>query len=126
MEESERRILTLDKLIQGLFEEKICGNLTDEWFRKLNATYEQEQNDLNENIKTLRMELSEAKNKLDNIDRFMTLVNKYTDVPELMSEIVREFIYKVIVHEKQKVDRHRTQAVEIIYNCVGAIELPNS
>lgn len=62
----------------------------------------------------LRTELSEAKDKLDNIDRFMSLVNKYTGVPELTSEIVREFIYKVIVHEKQKIDEHRTQAVEII------------
>lgn len=43
----------------------------------------------------------------------MSLVNKYTGVPELTSEIVREFIYKVIVHEKQKIDEHRTQAVEI-------------
>lgn len=126
LEESERRILMLDKLIQGLYEEKICGNLTDERFRKLTATYEQEQSELNEKVKVLRTELSEAKDKLDNIDRFVSLVNKYTDVPELTSEIVREFIYKVIVHEKQKVDGHRTQAVEIIYNCVGAIELPNS
>lgn len=37
-----------------------------------------------------------------------------------------KFIYKVIVHEKHKIDGHRTQAVEIIYNCVGAIELPDS
>lgn len=114
LEESERRILTLDKLIQGLFEEKVCGNLTDERFKKLTATYEQEQSDLSEKIKMLRTELSEAKDKLDNIDRFMSLVNKYTGVPELTSEIVREFIYKVIVHEKQKIDEHRTQAVEII------------
>lgn len=126
MEESERRILALDKLIQGLFEEKICGNLTDERFRKLTATYEQEQSELTEKVKMFRAELSETKNKLDNIDRFMSLVNKYTDVPELTPEIVREFIYKVIVHEKQKVDGHRTQAVEIIYNCVGAIDIPNS
>lgn len=125
LEESERRILTLDKLIQGLYEEKICGNLTDERFRKLTTTYEQEQSELNEKVKVLRTELSEAKDKLNNIDRFMSLVNKCTDVPELTSEIVREFIYKVIVHEKQKVNGHRTQAVEIIYNCVGAIELPN-
>lgn len=126
LEESERRILTLDKLIQGLFEEKVCGNLTDERFKKLTVTYEQEQSDLIEKVKMFRAELSEAKNKLDNIDRFMSLVNKYTEVPELTSEIVREFIYKVIVHEKQKVDGHRTQAVEIIYNCVGAIDIPNS
>lgn len=126
LEESERRILTLDKLIQGLYEEKICGNLTDERFRKLTATYEQEQSELNEKVKTLRVELSEAKDKLDNIDRFISLVNKYNDVPELTPEIVREFIYKIIVHEKQKVNGHRTQAVEIIYNCVGVIELSNS
>lgn len=56
----------------------------------------------------------------------MRLVNRYTDVPELTPEIVKEFIYRIIVHQAEKVDGHRTQQVEIIYNCVGAITIPNS
>lgn len=74
----------------------------------------------------LRAELSEASEKSDNIEKFMRLVNRYTDVPELTPEIVKEFIYRIIVHQAEKVDGHRTQQVEIIYNCVGAITIPNS
>jgi hypothetical protein len=56
----------------------------------------------------------------------MRLVNQYTDVPAFRPEIVKEFIYKVIVHQAEKLDGHRRQQVEIIYNCVGAVILPNS
>lgn len=92
----------------------------------LPLTYEQEQSELNDRVTNLRAELSEVKDKMDNIDRFMNLVKKYTDVTELTSEIVKEFIYKIIVHQAEKVNGHRTQEVEIIYNCVGAINLPSS
>jgi DNA invertase Pin-like site-specific DNA recombinase len=126
LDESEKRSLTLDKLIQSLFEEKVKGNLTDERFCKLTSSYEQEQIVLNERIKKLRAELSEVSDKMDGIDRFMRLVNQYTDVPKLSPEIVKEFIYKVIVHQAEKLDGHRRQQVEIIYNCVGAVILPNS
>ena len=126
LEESEKRILTLDKLIQSLFEEKVAGSLSDERFRKLTSAYEQEQTELENRVKMLRAELSEASEKSDNIEKFMRLVNRYTDVPELTLEIVKEFIYRIIVHQAEKVDGHRTQQVEIIYNCVGAITIPNS
>ena len=126
LEESEKRILTLDKLIQSLFEEKVAGSLSDERFRKLTSAYEQEQTELENRVKMLRAELSEASEKSDNIEKFMRLVNRYTDVPELTPEIVKEFIYRIIVHQAEKVDGHRTQQVEIIYNCVGAITIPNS
>ena len=48
-------------------------------------------------------------------------MRKYTEITELTPEIVRTFIEKIIVHEKEKVDGKRRQTVEIIYNCVGAI-----
>ena len=126
LEESEKRILTLDKLIQSLFEEKVAGSLSDERFRKLTSAYEQEQTELENRVKMLRAELSEASEKSDNIEKFMRRVNRDTDVPELTPEIVKEFIYRIIVHQAEKVDGHRTQQVEIIYNCVGAITIPNS
>ena len=56
LEESEKRILTLDKLIQSLFEEKVVGSLSDERFRKLTSAYEQEQTELENRVKMLRAE----------------------------------------------------------------------
>ena len=65
--------------------------------------------------------LNDAKEQSDNVYRFMRTIRKYTEITSLTPEIVREFIEKVIIHEKQKIDGRRTQTVEIIYNCVGAI-----
>ena len=48
-------------------------------------------------------------------------MKKYTGITELTPEIVREFIEKIVVHQVERKDGKKTQAVEIIYNGVGAI-----
>ncbi len=123
-DEAEKRVKALDRIIQSLYEDKVCGNLTDERFVKMSQAYEQEQETLTERIKVLRKELSTAKEDADNVTKFMRLVKRYTEITELTPEVVREFIEKVIVHQAEKVNGKRRQAVEIIYNCVGVIPNP--
>lgn len=123
-DEAEKRVKALDRIIQSLYEDKVCGNLTDERFVKMSQAYEQEQETLTERIKVLRKELSTAKEDADNVTKFMRLVKRYTEITELTPEVVREFIEKVIVHQAEKVGGKKRQAVEIIYNCVGAIPNP--
>ena len=120
-ETAERRGQALDNIIRNLYEDKVNGTLSDERFRKLSIEYEQEQAALTERIRKLQEVLSKAKEQSDNVSRFMRLIRKYTEIETLTPEIVREFIEKVIVHERQKIDGKRVQAVEIIYNCVGVI-----
>ncbi len=120
-ENAERRVQALDRIIRNLYEDKVNGNLSDERFRKLSQEYEKEQKTLTTRIRELQEVLEKAKEQSDNVTRFMRIVRKYTEINELTPEIVREFVEKVIVHEKQVIDGKRTQAVEIIYNCVGAI-----
>lgn len=123
-DEAEKRVKALDRIIQSLYEDKVCGNLTDERFVKMSQAYEQEQATLTGRIKVLRKELSNAKEQADNVTKFMRLVKRYTEIEELTPEVVREFIEKVFVHQAEKVNGKRRQAVEIIYNCVGAIPNP--
>ena len=118
---AERRVQALDNIIRNLYEDKVNGTLSDERFRKLSQEYEQEQAALTERIRKLQEGLSKAKEQSDNVSRFMRLIRKYTEIEELTPEIVREFIEKVVVHEKQKIDGKKVQAVEIVYNCVGVI-----
>ena len=120
-ENAERCVQSLDRINRNLYEDKVNGTLSDEHFRKLSQEYEDEQATLKERIQELQAILNNAKEQSDNTNRFMRTIRKYTEITELTPEIVREFIEKVIVHEKQKIDGRRTQTVEIIYNCVGAI-----
>ncbi len=120
-DESERRIKELDRIIQRVYEDNINGKISDERFKKMTQAYEDEQAELTERVTVLRRELETAKEQSDGTDKFLRLVRKYTEITELTPEIVRTFIEKIIVHEKEKVDGKRRQIVEIIYNCVGAI-----
>ena len=123
-DEAEKRVKALDRIIQSLYEDKVCGNLADERFVKMSQAYEQEQATLTKRIQVLRKELSTAKEDADNVTKFMRLVKRYTEIAQLTPEVVREFIEKVIVHQAEKVNGTRRQAVEIIYNCVGVIPNP--
>mgnify|MGYP003299262767 CR=1 FL=1 len=76
-------------------------------------------------VEKLKAEIEKAKTTYDNIQRFMAIVKKYSDFDELTPEILRAYIDKVYIYEKQKVDGHYTHTVEIIYNLVGAIDLPD-
>lgn len=108
--ENEMRIQALDRFIQNLYEDKVCGNLTDERFVKMSQSYEQEQRQLKE--------------QSDNVTRFIRSVKKYTEITELTPELVREFVQKVVVYQAEKINGHRTQRLDLYFNGIGQILLP--
>ena len=73
----------------------------------------------------IKAEIEKAKTQYDNINRFMAIVKKYSDFDEITPEILRAFVDKVIIHEKVKVDGRYVHTIEIIYNFVEAIDLPD-
>lgn len=56
--------------------------------------------------------LTEKRRKLDRAKRI-------TRLTELTSEIVHEFIEKIVVSKPEKVDGQRRQTVDIYYNTIG-------
>ena len=123
--EMESRIESLDIIIQNLYEDKVAGKLSEERFFKMNDTYEAEQAELKDKVEKLKGSIEHAKSKVEDISKFVALVDKYSDFEELTPEMLRSFIEKVLVHEKQIVDGKKRQTIEIIYNFVGAVEIPD-
>ncbi len=124
-EEAEKRIVELDKIIQSLYEDKVAGKISEERYIKMSDNYEAEQKALTERVNYLKAEIEKAKTQYDNIQRFLAIVKKYSDFDELTPEILRAFVDKVIIHEKVKVDGRYVHTIEIIYNFVEAIDLPD-
>lgn len=118
----ERRITELDTIIQKLYEDNVCGKLTDERFAKLSAGYEQEQAELTASVQTLRKELAAAQESTGNAEKFLRLVRKYTEPKELTTVMVHELIDKIIVHAPDKSSGHRVQQIDIRYNFIGEME----
>jgi len=135
---SERKITTLkarnkelDTLFEKLYEDNVGGKLTDERFVKMSRKYEDEQADNDKRIAALSQDLRSVKNKVGTAKDFVSTVKKYTHMKKLTPEILREFVDKIVVHHRQRVsvadkDNPATeeQKIEIFYNCVGTIEVP--
>ena len=124
-EVAEKRIVALDKIIQSLYEDKVSGKLSEERYIKMSDNYEAEQKELTEKVKTLKADIEKAQTKYDNIQKFMAIVKRYSDFEELTPEILRAFVDKIIIYEKQKVNGHIRHTIEIVYTFVEAIELPD-
>lgn len=120
-DESERRITILDRIIQNLYEDKVSGTLSEERFIKLSKNYESEQAELTDKVKFLKEELMAVQKETADINKFMRLIKRYTEITELNAEIVRTFIDKIYIHKGEKAQGGHRQTIEIIYNCVGAI-----
>ena len=125
-EQAITRINKHDSFIQKLFEDNVEGKISNERFAKMSATYESEQNELQERVVILESIINEAKEKSANVDSFFELVKKYTDIKELDAEIIRTFIEKVYVYQNEKLWSRDTKKLKIVFNFIGNIQIPRS
>ena len=125
LSEGEERITELDMIFKRLYEDNISGKLTDERFHKLSTDYEAEQAGLQTQAAILREEIEEVEGKSANVDRFLSVVRQYTDIPELTPRILHEFVEKIVIHAAT--DPHskinRRQEVDIYYKGIGILEM---
>lgn len=90
----------IDTLIEGLF----LGNLTDERFKKLTYKYEDEQLELKEKIKNIKKEVLEDKKHELDVNGFLDIIKKYSQIENLTIDILNEFIGKIIVHHRETIN----------------------
>lgn len=123
--DQRKRSNELDRLIRKLYEDNVSGKLSDKRFAKMTDDYEKEQEDLEQSISQIQKELDDLTTKTVNTEKFMALVQQYTNFEQLTTTMLNEFVQKVVVHERQKIPRHKTtQQIDIYFNFVGKVELP--
>lgn len=114
----------IGKIIRKLYEDNVCGRITDERFDFLAKSYEDEGNDLKTKIQELKNALASSVQDEEKLSKFLKVVKSYTGIEELTPEILNSFIEKIYIGETEKYDGRKMQEVEIIYKFVGAINLP--
>ena len=126
LSKADRRISELDKIIKRLYEDNVLGRISDDLFTKMLDQFKTEQTGLVDGTKGLRAEVEELRRKTADIQSFMKLVEKYSEISELTAEVARTFIDKIIVHEptysenpKRKGHQTRSQEVHIYFNGIG-------
>ena len=115
----------LDQLFQRIYEDNVSGKLSEERFSKMSTLYETEQAENEKRVGMLSRELEVHRQKSGTAKTFVQTVQKYTRMKKVTPVILREFVDKIIVHHRQRVDGMDEQKIEIFYNCVGQVEVPN-
>ena len=125
--EAKRRMMDLDDLIKGLYENFTLGRLPERQFNRLMKEYDTEQGSLEQRITELETATARTSAKTVQIDRFVRLVKEYRDFEELTTPMLNDFIEKVVVHEAEGGrTKDRTQHVDIYFNFIGNVVLPLS
>lgn len=124
LNKNRRRVDELDTIIKKLYESFAVGRISEERFDGLLKDYEAEQKELTAAVTEAEEQLSSYEEDTDRAEQFLMLAKKYTDFSELTTQMINEFIEKIIVHAPEKVDGDRVQEIEIYLNFIGRFELP--
>jgi len=125
LERSQRRIAELDTIFRKLYEDNVSGKISDDRFAVLSRGYEEEQRDLKTKAAGLSAEMEQDVADAQNLDRFMAVAKRYTDLRELTTQNLRELISQIQVFESDSFEGTAMQRIRIVYNFIGDISANN-
>ena len=123
LEQAHKRYDELDMLVKKLYESYATGKLPDRQFERLLAEYDKEQADLENVAQDLQSKIDDFNADSVKTDKFVRLVKRYTDITELTTPMLNEFVEKVVVHEADKSTGERFQKVDIYFNFIGQFDI---
>lgn len=123
---ARRRHDELDDLIKKLYESFATGKIPEKHFDRLLSGYDGEQAGLESEMEELQTGIERFSADSVRADKFLELAKKYTDLSELTTPMLNEFIEKVVVHEADKATGDRIQKVDIYLNFIGSFHVPKS
>lgn len=119
----EKRNAELNTLFKRLYEDNVLGKVTNEQFRMLSDGYNEEQRMIEEEIPRLREAIESLKASVTNVEKFLEVARKYTDLKELTPEILRTFIRKIVIHERSKKhSKDAEQEIDIYFTHIGNLD----
>ena len=123
LRKAEKRKAEIDSLFMKMYEDWSAGRITEYNFNMLSEKYQTEQQELDAKIQQLRASMEADQQSVQDAEKWIELVRRYTNITELTADLLNALIEKVVVHEVTKnPDGSRVQEVEIYYRFIGKIE----
>ena len=114
------RINEIDTIFRKLYEDNALGKLSEQQFSMLTSGLDEERAGLKQRLKELTAEINSAEKRGVNVDRFVKIVRRFTDIQELTYENLHELVDRILIYEPDPETNIRK--VEIFYSFVTQID----
>jgi len=112
-----KRLSELDKLLQAAFEKSVLGGGSSDMFTALAQKYEAEKLELTKQAQDLTSSIENQSRTENDVDTFIALMKKYSDITELDRATVVELIDHITVSASSINPRE----IVIYYNLMGNV-----
>lgn len=119
--EEENQKLEHDSALCGLSQSEYVRQLSDERYAALSLSYEEEQKKPKATVPEMQSFLETETDKTESLQRFIQKVKQITGLKVLTSELIHEFVDKIVVYAPRYLDGKRVQLLDIYYSGVGIL-----
>lgn len=98
------------------------GRISAGKFETVSAGYEKCKAELQSKADALQKEMDGVSERKVNVDKFLTIAEKYADIHELTYDLVHELIDRILIHERDA--ETGSVRIDIYYSFIGQVERP--
>jgi uncharacterized membrane protein len=124
VEDGEKRMAELDRLIQKVFERSVLGDLDDARCKTLMASYDAEQKALSATLSESRKTLADTEQQTIDLRLVLKTLREMTDVETLTPTVVNTLIQRIEIHANEKKHSHNNVKVDIYFTAMGMVNIP--
>ena len=121
MEACTSRLEQLDVILNQLYEDHALHKIPDDRYVTMSDKYSEEYRTVKAQLSKLEEDRSVFSRKIRQADSFSQLIEEYSDITELTSELLHTLIDHVVVHEKEEIDGEVVMRFDIHYRFIGRV-----
>lgn len=130
LESLQKKLISIDSIIEKLYEDNFNGDITSERFKKLLNKYESQYQEVKNKIDELSDELKSNSSStsilIKSYEAFSKEINKFINIKELNTEILNKLIDRIEIGQgkyiKEGSNKVKKQEIKIYFRFIGANE----
>lgn len=116
--ETEKRLAEIKMRLKNLYEDKCTGAIPESVFTELMNDFSAERETLEGNLSRLNFELNNIQETTSKVNDWIDLISQYTDLQELIRDVVFGLIESITVSERKKLYDRNVQEITIRYRFI--------
>ena len=120
LQEKISRRTEIQKLIRQLYEDHVKKILDTKNYRGLLLSYQQELEDIDNDIFSLQNEMKRYEASEGNIELFKNKIKEFAGFEKLTANMVNQLIERIEISHKQIIDGEEVTPIKIVFRYIGS------